>query len=190
MSATIGTVTGSVVGLIPLSGLFAKVTLYPEGSVMDMEQELLNDVIREYRQLLEAGDLPAALPLIRQAAHWGDLESQILAADLYMNTLQDPAQALEYTRLAALNGDTESMLNLGVMLRERREFDKAFYFIQKAAMAGCTRAYEPLAAMYMMGQGTLRDLQQAKYWNLQGLEADPENAGLQRQHRVLEKAGC
>ena len=57
-------------------------------------------------------------------------------------------------------------------------------------MAGCTRAYEPLAAMYMMGQGTPRDLQQAKYWNLQGLEADPENAGLQRQHRVLEKAGC
>lgn len=53
---------------------------------MDMEQELLNDVIREYRQLMEAGDLPAALPLIRQAAHWGDLESQILAADLYMNT--------------------------------------------------------------------------------------------------------
>ena len=38
-------------GLIPLSGLFAKVTLYPEGSVMDMEQELLNDVIREYKTL-------------------------------------------------------------------------------------------------------------------------------------------
>ncbi len=165
-------------------------TLREERSVMGMEQDIVNDVVREYGELLDKGDLPAALPLIRQAAHWGDVSSQILAAKLYTETVPDPAEALEYTRLAALNGDRDSMLGLGLLLRGRREFDKAFYFVRKAAQAGCAKACEPLASMYMMGQGTPKDLEQAKYWNLQGLEADPENAGLQRQHRVLEKAGC
>ena len=73
--------------------------------MMGMEQDIVNDVVREYRELLDKGDLPAALPLIRQAAHWGDVSSQILAAKLYTETVPDPAEALEYTRLAALNGD-------------------------------------------------------------------------------------
>lgn len=154
-----------------------------------MEQDILNDVIREYKQLLEADNLAAALPLIRQAAHWGDLESQILAARIYTEKVPDKAEAYEYTRLAALNGNAASMLSLGQMLRKRQDFDSAFYFIRKAALAGDTNACEPLAAMYMMGQGTPKDLKQAMYWNLQGLEAQPENAGLQRQQRVLQKTG-
>lgn len=159
-----------------------------------MNEELIQTTKQEYKTMLDAHRILDAVPLIRQAAHWGDLESQKLLADLFTNgdygLPKDAGVAFEYTRLAALNGDHNSMLALAEMFRDgigtRKDQDKAFYFFKKAAEAGQTGAYDPLALAYLMGFGTLRDLDAAKKWLDEAENAAPNDEAVTKHRKMLE----
>lgn len=135
---------------------------------MSTDPKIIEDLRKEYKRLMET-DLQAALPLIRQAAHWGDVESQVLAADL----CPDKELARQYTRLAALNGDAPSMVRLAEHLFSRHEDTAAFHFLKKAADAGYGPACDKLSMCYLQGKRTQKDLQQAQKYNKLADQNDP-----------------
>lgn len=110
------------------------------------DQELTETVKSEYKRLLEEGRLAEALPMIRQAANWADLDSQILAERIYMHGLYDHAidirSGMDYALLAAMNGDGQSMLDLGLVYKKgygsKPDLEKANYWLKKAADLGFT----------------------------------------------------
>lgn len=136
---------------------------------MTTDPRIIEDLRQEYERLLKT-DVQAALPLVRQAAHWGDLPSQILAADLCKD---DPELSRQYTRLAALNGHAPSMVRLADWLESQNDAAAAFYFLKKAADAGYEPAFDKLSLCYLQGRGTKKDLQQARCWNEKADQSDP-----------------
>lgn len=146
---------------------------------MTEENRTITEVRQEYERLLET-DMQTALPLIRQAAHWGDLHSQILAADIYENVLPDKDQARQYTRLAALNGHAPSMMRLAAMQTSDKD---ALYFLKKAADAGYKPACDKLSLCYVQGKGTPKDLAMARQYNERADQNDPD---VIRHKRLIE----
>ncbi len=134
----------------------------------------------DYQALLEKGDLAGALPLIRQCAYWGDLDSQKLAADILLGrTMNHPKAdwlALEYLQMAAMNQDAGAMKDLADLYIDGEKCphsnEKAFYWMNKAAAAGNTDAFDPLGMMYLQGIAVARDLKQAKIWLTKAEAAD------------------
>ena len=47
------------------------------------QEQLINDLKKEIEQLKNEGRVLEALPLMKQAANWGDLENQKELVDLY-----------------------------------------------------------------------------------------------------------
>lgn len=129
-----------------------------------MESEMIEQLRAEYNRLLET-DVNEALPLIRQAAHWGDLESQKLACDIYNEgrlVTKDEKLAREYARLAALNGDVSSMVMLADALAAEKDYVSAVYFLRKAADANYSPALDRLAMAALTGKGMEKDPKLAK----------------------------
>ena len=159
-----------------------------------MNEELIQATKKEYNSLLNRHRILDAVPLIRQCAHWGDLESQKLQADMFLNNAYDmpyePYAAFEYVRMAALNGDPQSMYTLATMFRDGRgtkmDLDKAFYFMKKAAEAGETQAYDPLASLYIMGFGTTRDLDAADKWLNEAEKVKPGDEIAEKHRKMVE----
>ena len=151
-----------------------------------MDQQLLDQLKAEYHALLEQGRLSDALLLIRQAAHWADEESQILAERIYLHGAyghlrQDPA-GYEYAMLAAMNGDVTSMYDLAYLYREGKgtvhDAAKAFYWLSKAADAGDAKAMDELGLCYLQARGVERDLNQAAALFEKAREAAGQDADL------------
>lgn len=109
-----------------------------------MSQEIVEDVVREYTALLEQGDLTSAMPLIRQAANWADVDSQILAERIYLHEAYDHGidyrTGFDYALLAAMNGDVQSMADLAMIYEKgfgaTPDLAKAKYWKQKAIAGG------------------------------------------------------
>lgn len=109
-----------------------------------MNDQLIFETTQEYTKLLEAGKLALALPLIRQAAHWADVDSQILAERIYLHEAYghpiDYRSGFEYALLAAMNGDLQSMHDLGMIYKKgygaAPDLEKAKYWLEKAERLG------------------------------------------------------
>lgn len=159
------------------------------------DESVIQAAKQEASRLLEAGQVQDALPLIRQAAHWGDIESQMLAADIYSQGLYgvqaNPYAAFEYVKLAAMNDQPYYMYELGDMFLNgagtNADAQKAFYFLNKAANREVKAAYDPLSMLYVNGRGTEKDLDKALYWNGKALEEYPEDLTVQKHARMIEK---
>lgn len=151
-----------------------------------MDQQLLDQLKTEYHALLEQGRLSDALPLIRQAAHWADEESQILAERIYLHNayghLRQDLAGYEYAMLAAMNGDVTSMYDLAFLYRDGKgtvhDAAKAFYWLTKAANAGDARAMDELGLCYLQARGVARDLDQAVSLFEKAREAGSQDADL------------
>lgn len=162
-----------------------------------MDEQIFEETRHEAEELMKQHRLQEAVPLIRQLAHWGDLRSQKELAKLLLEGEPgypaNPHEAFEYVRLAALNGDAPSQLQLGRMFLEGlgtdKDLAKAFYFLDKAAQAGEKEAYDPLSLRYLMGQGVARDLEKAAYWNEKAAEAFPEDEDVARHGAMIENYG-
>lgn len=137
-----------------------------------MNEQLVNEVKAEYGRLLEQGNLSEALPLIRQAAHWADVEAQNLACDIYLHGayghVRSPKAGLVYAQMAALNGEPSAMNDLADLYASgdgcSRDEAKAFYWRNKAAQAGYGPSYDALGLAFLQGRQTQRDLKEARYW--------------------------
>lgn len=135
-----------------------------------MDQQLLDALKSEYQALLEQGRLGDALPLIRQAAHWADVDSQILAERIYLHELyghpKKDTAGYEYARLAAMNEDVQSMYDLAKLYLEgqgiEHDSEKALYWLNKAAAAGNLEAMDALGMQYLQARGVERDLAKAQ----------------------------
>lgn len=134
-----------------------------------MDTRLLEELKQEYEALLDAGRVGDALPLIRQAAHWADIDSQILAERIYLHGSYSHPISLpagyEYARLAAMNGDVISMADLGFLYGDDRfdqkDLKKSFYWLSKAAQAGSQDVLDALGMLYLQGRGTERNIEYA-----------------------------
>ncbi|EJW94437.1 TPR repeat-containing protein, partial [gut metagenome] len=106
-----------------------------------METQLLKQLKVEYQKCLDQNDLASAMPLIRQAANWGDLEAQILAKNIFLHGWYNHPithhAALEYAQVAAMNEDVASMFDLFWLYQNGRgiihDDQKALYWLKKAA---------------------------------------------------------
>ncbi len=148
-----------------------------------METQLLQQLKQEYQDLLDQHNLAEAMPLIRQAANWGDLEAQILAKNIFLHGLYHHPithhAALEYAQVAAMNGDASSMFDLAWLYQNGKgilhDDQKALYWLDKAANQNEPRAMDAYGMLYMQGRiiqkdpyqngkGILHDDQKALYW--------------------------
>lgn len=156
------------------------------------QQQLINDLKKEIRKLKNEGRVLEALPLMKQAANWGDLENQKELVDLYLSQeYLDKKEAYVYARLAALNLDLESMyilaqLSLDPAVKEVNR-EQAYYFMNKAALGDYPKAYDPLSMMYLMAQGTSRNLEQAKFWNEKAKKAGIDAETVLKHETMIQK---
>lgn len=137
-----------------------------------METKLLQQLKQEYKQLLENQNLAEAMPLIRQAANWGDVDAQILAKNIFLHGwYHHPIThhaALEYALVAAMNGDTASMYDLAWLYQNghgiEHNVQKALYWLDKAANRDEPRAMDAYGMLYLQGRVVKKDPLQAKHW--------------------------
>ena len=136
-----------------------------------METQLLQQLKQEYQDLLDQHNLAEAMPLIRQAANWGDLEAQILAKNIFLHGLYHHPithhAALEYAQVAAMNGDASSMFDLAWLYQNGKGI---LHDDQKAP-----RAMDAYGMLYMQGRIIQKDPQQAKYWFEKAYALDPND---------------
>ncbi len=159
-----------------------------------MDQDMIKNLRREAAEMLEKGNVNEAIPIIRQMAHWSDLDSQLLLVDMFAHgaygVIPNAKAAFEYLQVAALNQDPESQYELACTFRDGKGTDKnlekAFYFMNKAANNGVKAAYDDLSTLYLMGWGTNRDLEQAEIWNKKALVADPDNDNAKRHQSMIQ----
>lgn len=163
-----------------------------------MDPQLLDQLKAEYNTLLEQGKLFDALPLIRQAAHWADFDSQVLAERIYFhNAYHHPRKdtaAYEYAMLAAMNGDPASMYDLSWLYRfghgTVHDPKKAVYWLQKAADAGVPEALDDLGLCYLQARGVERDVQKASQLFKKAIEQgldQPASKHLSMAEKMIEK---
>lgn len=137
-----------------------------------METQLLKQLKLEYQQLLDQNDLASALPLIRQAANWGDLESQILAKNIFLHGLYHHPithhAAQEYALVAAMNGDAASMYDLAWLYQHGKDIahddQKALYWLTKAINLEYPDAMDAYGVLLLQGRVVKKDPIQAKQW--------------------------
>lgn len=108
-----------------------------------MDQEVMDELKEAIAQLLEKEEIHDALPMMKQAANWGDLESQKRLIDIFLHGKYgiafDPKNGFAYARLAAMNGDAQAMYEFARLNKEgigcAKNMEQAFYFMNKAAAA-------------------------------------------------------
>ena len=91
-----------------------------------------------------------------------------LKCDLGKGEPQDDAQAAEWYREAAKDGNAKAQHNLGIMYHEgqgvKRDYAKAVELWTQASGHGLVEAQYNLAHMYANGQGVAQDYAQAAAW--------------------------
>lgn len=149
-----------------------------------MEAQLIEQTKKEYEKLLLENKLASALPLIKQAAHWSDTDSQILAAQVYLHGQyghpRSDKDGFEYARLAAMNEDPGSMYDLAMLYQNGagmvHDLEKSKYWLEKAARYGYAPAMDALGMFYLQGRGVQRNVRLALDWFKKGANAgiDPD----------------
>ncbi|MEY8543775.1 hypothetical protein [Dubosiella newyorkensis] len=59
--------------------------------------------------------------------------------------------------------------------------------MNKAALGGYPKAYDPLSMMYLMAQGTSRNLEQAKFWNEKAKKAGIDAETVLKHETMIQK---
>ena len=160
-----------------------------------MDQEVLHDLKAEISRLLESDQTADALPLLKQAANWGDLESQKTLMAMFWEKERgvgyDPKSGYEYARLGAMNGDPKAMYVVAMMNRDGvgcpKNMEQAFYFMKKAAQAEYPLAYDGLAMLYLNGKGVAKDPLAALDWIRKAKESLDWTPALEKHARLVEK---
>lgn len=161
-----------------------------------MEEELKIQLKEQIHALLDEGRVNDALPMIRQAAHWGDLKMQELACAMLLHgkygVMINRPVGLEYARMAALNGSNQGMVDLAALLLEGNPVEKdekaAIHFLQKAASDGYAPAMDRLGMMFMQGRGVHKSYKTAAEWFKKALDAgyDPGEQVLRHYRAALK----
>lgn len=133
------------------------------GSIYQQALDMLNGSSYRHRDPL------GAVSLLEKSADMGYLPAVRKLVECYENGLgvrKDFAKAETYLRRAALRGDTSSMLSLALYLSEGRQGvrinkQEAFYWFQKAASEGNTRAWYYLGFCYECGSGVRKNIPEA-----------------------------
>ncbi|WP_439239162.1 tetratricopeptide repeat protein [Lonepinella sp. BR2919] len=74
------------------------------------------------------------------------------------------ANEIDELTVKAESGDPIYQFELGKKYSKQKDYQKSFYWIQKAAEQGVSEAQVRLGALYFLGQGVQKDAKQAFYW--------------------------
>ncbi len=93
---------------------------------------------------------------------------------------KDYAKAMKYAFIASERGNTDAMVDIGLMYDEglgvQKDKEEAIKWFRKAAEQGNAVGQYNLADCYQYGTGVSVDLSQAKYWYWKAAEQDYEDA--------------
>ncbi len=161
-----------------------------------MDRKVMSELKKAIDDLLSKNRIDDAVPMMKQAANWGDLESQRQLMDIYLHEkygyVYDPKLGYAYARLCAMNEDPEGMYELAKLNRDglgcTKNEEQAFYFMKKASLCEYAFAYDELAMMLFSGKGTEKNLEQAQYWNLKALEQLGKTPTIEKHKRMIEMA--
>ncbi len=166
-----------------------------------MDRQLIEQTKQEYQKLLDENRLASALPLIRQAAHWSDVDSQILAERIYLHGRyghpKSDREGFEYARLAAMNEDGQSMYDLALLYQNgagiEHDLTRAKYWLEKAARYEFAPAIDALGLLYLQGRGTERNACYARDLFIRakekGFDPDTVQKHIAMAEKMMEKAG-
>jgi TPR repeat protein len=138
-------------------------------------------------------DLPAALAHCREAADTGFVPAQATLGVLCAASGQH-AEAVNWWRLAAQDGDIEAQVNLAHALAQGQGTPKdeaaAFHWLLSAAESGLAVAQARLGLAYATGQGVAPDLLAAHQWFYIARHGGDSGAAenLQRSRGLLNEA--
>ncbi len=138
-------------------------------------------------------------------AKQGNLIAQQIIIEMYRNgqgIARNFKKSLAWGEITTLhqkanNNDANSQYQLGLhyLSKEKQNDcyfitnpDKAFCYLLSAAMQGHTNAQQKVAQMYETGQGTTKDLNQARNWNwLFEIHQSANNGDVMAQHDIANK---
>lgn len=115
-----------------------------------------------------AGDLPKTLELLRKAAAQSYVPAQVRLGEI-LDYAEEDEEAVRWFNIAVEQGSAAGELNLGAMYLKGegvgQDFEKALYWIRRAAEQNYFPAAEFLARGYRMGGlGSGVDIEQAQLW--------------------------
>jgi TPR repeat protein len=126
---------------------------------------------QQARSAYAAGDYTKAYQLFQGLAESGDTKAQYDISLMYIQgigTKQNIEQGLVWLNRAAEKGNIEAMLELGVLYQKIDALENApqlaFYWFEKAAMAGSAVGQYNLAHSYMDGGQIAVDFPKAYIW--------------------------
>lgn len=121
-------------------------------------------------------DLLVAMESLKKASEAGHLKAMVLLGDL-LDRAEQNAEAVQWYRNAAEQGDEEGMINLGLMYTQGEGVAKddtlATTWVEKAAAKGSGRAMMILSNAYRLGEMGLRiDFDKAFDWLAKSTESN------------------
>ena len=134
---------------------------------------------RERRESLSPGQIAALRKPLEAAAALDFLDAQMLLGEELRES--DPGDALQWTLAAAKSGDTDAMLQAGLMLsndmgpHKKNPQDAAKWF-QSAAEHGNPHAMLALGECYQLGKGVAPDMKLALDWITRAADQNEVNA--------------
>jgi len=144
--------------------LFSILTL----SISIVRGQSTGEAYTRAKELYDAKNYQAALPLMRKAAENNHTEAQIYLGVMYENgygTTVDVYEAVKWFRKSAEQGYHWGQHNLGIMYRDgkgvKRDFSLAIYYFQKAAEQNNENAFASLGHMIENGQGITKNFHEA-----------------------------
>ena len=105
--------------------------------------------------------------LLKAKAKQGDAPAQLLLGNRYFNgdgVIEDDAEAIKWFHKAAVQGNTEAQVNLGICYAIAGDNTKAVDWYRKAADQGVAQAQLNLGQCYAKGEGVAKDEMEAVKW--------------------------
>jgi localization factor PodJL len=160
----------------------------PETSVITLEQAVRNgDPVALYDyavELLQTGEKPRAVQMLREAAGRGLVMADYRLAKLYEKgegVPRDIAAARSWTEKAAIGGNVKAMHDLAVFYAEGdagpQSYAAAVEWFRQAADLGLVDSQYNLAVLYEQGLGLTQDRAEAAFWfEVAGRAGDQDGA--------------
>ena len=104
---------------------------------------------------------------LKRQAESGDTEAMLKLAKAYLQgngVEKDLGKGLEWILEAAENGNVEAMAAMADAYRKGEEFEKAFYWSEKAANQGRAMSMYNLSVHYREGLGVSASKEKHHYW--------------------------
>ncbi|OHE70901.1 MAG: hypothetical protein A2007_04280 [Verrucomicrobia bacterium GWC2_42_7] len=106
------------------------------------------------------GKYDEAIPYLKKGAELGDSESQNLLGLCYIKgwgVMQDSVEGIRLFELAARQGHSRAIANLGTILSNEDKYAEAVPYLQKGAELGDSEAQFGLGLCYIKGWGVMQD---------------------------------